>query len=109
MAKTWQQHVSVACQAKRVLLDVVHAPWKQKWDKDKAAAAAAVDVNLQRIVMTLLLNDASCVFLWLNMLFYSTCNFVKCFKTVIQSDDIQERDSAIFKSSSGKKKNILAF
>lgn len=106
MAKTWQQHVSVACQPKCVLLDVVHAPWRQK-DRD------AVYVNLkQNIIMNNLhmhydsatKSVIECFFYKSNML--STCDSVKSIETVIYSNNVQERDSPIFKSLSGRKKTV---
>ena len=61
------------------------------------------------IIRTLLLKEVLDVFLRINTVCYSTCDLIKSFKAVIQSNNAQERDSSIFKSVSGKGKKTLHF
>lgn len=68
---------------------------KKGWKRRKKRGA--VDVNLKQIVILNNFNNCFNVFSMNHKICYSTCDSVKRVETVIYSDDVQERDSPIFK------------
>lgn len=58
----------------------------------------------KQIVILNNINNSFNVFSMNRKICYSTCDSVKSVETVIYSDDVQERDSPIFKPLSRKKK-----